>query len=73
MYFFMCSSSERTMNYATKMARMLLSSTYEGQRSVGPGKAVWTVATSPGSVHSSRNCRLEECSPPENVDTAQPE
>ena len=33
--FLMCSSSERDVNYATKMERMLLSSTCEEQQSVG--------------------------------------
>ena len=80
-------SSERSVNYATMIARVLLLSKCEEQRSVVrflwaevqnmseihrdmlacTGKTIWTVATSPGGVHSSRNYRLEESAPPGDV------
>ena len=78
--YFMCSSSERSVNYATKVAGMLLSSACEEQWNVARflwakghnlseihramwgmfGETVWTIAMSPGGVHSTRNCHLEE-------------
>ena len=53
MIFFMCSSSERSVNYATKMERMLLSSTCEEQRSVVP--FLWTKRHSIACVKFNRD------------------
>ena len=49
--FFMCSSSERSVNYATNMARKLLSSTYEQLRSVCLVRFLWSKGHIPSKIH----------------------
>ena len=48
---FMCSPSERSVNYATNMARMLLSSTYEVQRCVGLMRLLWAKGHNVSKIH----------------------
>ena len=48
--FFMCSSSERGVKYATKLARMLLSSTREMQRIIV--RFLWAKGHNPSEIQS---------------------
>ena len=48
---FMCSSSERSMNYVTKMTCMLLFSTCEEHCSVGLVQSLWARGHNPSETH----------------------
>ena len=50
-FFFMGISSERSVNYATKMTCMLLSSACEEQQSIGLVRFLWAEVHNPSEVH----------------------